>query len=267
MRLPPLPNVTAATVGLLLLSGGPAVADEKPDDRRDAEAAMEADMAEAINAERQAAGLDPLELFDDHDQARDASQDRADGGEPHALYRAHIATDQQARGQIPGGEIQGTRPTALPASHQVGGWYRSEEHRDIMLHPDQTHVAVGVICADTSAYSTAMFLRQPDLPAAGELPDRDLPAPSQHDGGAFGHNCRGDHHDPHTDHNAPAGPPLHTELPVPDAWTDWWDTRFDDNEWAGVGFYGTGLLAFALLKTSVSRLRRLAHRPDRKADR
>ena len=159
------PLVTALL--LLAVVGMPAYAETEA-----AFAEVEQRMAEEvvafINAERVAAGLNPLEVWHTNEFAVRSNEDYRDTGEAHRII-AEVRAEGYPASII--GEIQGVN---VYAEGMVDGWMNSPGHHDIMMGPAAVAVAVAVGCFDArgGAFFTGHILQgvstgQADAPVAG----------------------------------------------------------------------------------------------------
>ena len=138
---------------------------EKPDDRAVAE--IERTTLEAINNERRAMGLPPLELSPELCRlARAFSRDMVerrffDHVDPDGQH-VHERTDRAGikRWLSVGENIARNRGFKDPVATAVRDWMKSDGHRDNILDETYTETGVGVwIAPDRTVYITQIFLR------------------------------------------------------------------------------------------------------------
>lgn len=161
--------LVAFTVALLLAAVAlPAAADGTSVD------AVEQRIAEEtvafINAERVAAGVDPLAVWDTDEHVVRSNEDYSETWEGHRIF-SEVAGDYPSATARLVGENQGPRGRS---GGQVAGWRRSPGHNANQLRPELTHMAVAVSCGATGTGAmTAHFIvssepRSP-TPVAEEL--------------------------------------------------------------------------------------------------
>jgi hypothetical protein len=127
----------------------------------DAPGAMEREIFERVNAEREERGLDPV-AWDDTlaGLARDWSREMADSGRLRHQDLGTVIQEGEVEGYASLGEniFSGTGPVTAGRVHE--GWMRSEDHRGNVLEPGWDRLGIGVVCTeDGSTWATQEFGR------------------------------------------------------------------------------------------------------------
>ena len=123
--------------------------------------AMEREIFDRVNAEREERGLEPV-AWDDTlaELARGWSREMAQSGELRHQDLGSVLQDGQVEGYASLGENIFSSTGPVPAGRLHEGWMRSEDHRGNVLEPGWDRLGIGVVCVDGGAtWATQEFGR------------------------------------------------------------------------------------------------------------
>ena len=127
----------------------------------DAPRAMEREIFDRVNAEREERGLEPVAWDDDlAELARGWSREMADRGQLRHQDLRTVLQDRQVEGYASLGENIFSGRGQVTAGRVHEGWMRSEDHRGNVLEPGWDRLGIGVVCTEDGAtWATQEFGR------------------------------------------------------------------------------------------------------------